>query len=88
MVYLEKAESEIFFIDMMTVNEFRQRNIYKNCQQLAHRSDQCSNPRVLSRKVSVQDQLRKCRWRQIPTLHLHVVVPLGLRPSDLIESFD
>ena len=37
-------------------------------------------------EVSVMDQLSKCRRRQIPTLHLHVV-SLGYKPSELIESF-
>ena len=41
MVYLEKAEAlpEISLIDMTAVNEFRRRNVCRNCQELGHKSE-------------------------------------------------
>ena len=48
MIYLVKAETlpEISLLDMTAVEEFRHRDACRNCQQLGHRSDRSSEPRV------------------------------------------
>ena len=48
MIKTVKAEilAEIKYVDMTAVTDFRRRHACRNCQQLGHRAEQCTNPKV------------------------------------------